>query len=84
LLFIPFTTKRWVWPLEILVLYAQLLQQRRISHVCDVEAHGDGILQIPVESMDFCPVTRCLASVGEGKHGIRLWSVDPNGKISGR
>jgi hypothetical protein len=47
--------------------------------VCDVEAHGDGVSQVAVDSMDFCVGMRCLASVGEGRNSIRLWDVHETG-----
>ena len=55
------------------------LTQGRFSHVCDVEAHGDGVSQVAVECMEFSAGIRCLASVGEGRNSIRLWDVDNTG-----
>jgi hypothetical protein len=53
-----------------------------LCHVCDVEAYGDGVSQVAVESMDFSLITHCLVSVGEGRTCIKLWDVNEHGKVS--
>jgi hypothetical protein len=53
--------------------------QKQFDHICNVEAHGDGVSQVAVDSMAFAATTRCLASVAEGKVGVKLWNVDEDG-----
>lgn len=48
--------------------------------MCHIDAHGDGVSQIPVESMDFSLGSRHLVSVAEGKSSIKLWKVEEDGK----
>jgi hypothetical protein len=55
--------------------------QERFFLVDVVEAHGDGVTQIAVDSMTYLPQISCLASVGEGKISIMLWNVDKDGKF---
>jgi len=54
----------------------------RFCHVGDVEAHGDGVSQVAVESMDVSPDTRRLVSVGEEKTCMKLWDISEDGLLS--
>ena len=47
----------------------------------NVKAHGDGVAQIAVESLDYSKKLQCLASVAEGVGSVRLWDVSDDGEV---
>ncbi|KDR77046.1 hypothetical protein GALMADRAFT_139070 [Galerina marginata CBS 339.88] len=57
-------------------------EAKRLFEVCHVKAHGDGASLVPVQSMDYCPKTKRLVSIGQGINSIRLWDVGEDGMLS--
>ncbi|KAH9483215.1 hypothetical protein JR316_0005319 [Psilocybe cubensis] len=42
------------------------LQGNKLVERCKKKAHGDGAARVPVQSMDYCPETKRLVSLGQG------------------
>ncbi|KDR82988.1 hypothetical protein GALMADRAFT_862806 [Galerina marginata CBS 339.88] len=67
-----------------LVVFSLKNDAKRLFEICNVKAHGDGASLVAVQSIDFCPYTNRLVSVGQGVSSVRLWDVSSDGMLLSR